>query len=94
MRYDVEDIRDSGFYSSSKWIKTRDNIRERDKFTCQKCGSFTAKRYEVDHIIELTWDNVDDWNIAYNPDNLQLLCHDCHGRKTKQYKHDQERLFF
>ena len=54
MRYDVEDIRDSGFYSGSKWIKTRDDIRQRDKFTCQKCGSFTAKRYEVDHIIELT----------------------------------------
>nr|WP_243865432.1 HNH endonuclease signature motif containing protein [Paenibacillus lupini] len=36
---------------------------------------------EVDHIIELTDENKHDWNIAYNPDNLQLLCSTCHNIK-------------
>ena len=94
MNYNAETIRDSGFYSSSKWIKVRDDIRKRDKMTCQKCHSFTEKYYEVDHIIELTWDNVHDWNIAYNPDNLQLLCHACHNRKTRKDKRNTERLFY
>lgn len=94
MRYDVETVRESGFYSDSKWIKTRDMIRKRDKMTCVKCGDFTADRYEVDHIIELTWDNVDDWNIAYNPENLQLLCWKCHKAKTREDKRDKRRLFF
>ena len=94
MNYNAETIRDSGFYSGSKWIKTRDDIRKRDKMTCKKCHSFSEKYYEVDHIIELTWDNVDDWNIAYNPDNLQLLCHACHNRKTRKDKRNVERLFY
>ncbi|WP_412760916.1 HNH endonuclease [Paenibacillus validus] len=39
------------------------------------------KGKDVDHIIELTDDNKHDWNIAYNPDNLQYLCTDCHNHK-------------
>lgn len=94
MNYNAEKIRDSGFYSSKKWLNTRDNIRKRDKMTCRKCGSFSEKKYEVDHIIELTWDNIDDWNISYNPDNLQLLCHNCHTRKTRKDKRNDDRLFY
>ncbi|WP_142363471.1 HNH endonuclease signature motif containing protein, partial [Streptococcus pneumoniae] len=48
--------------------------------------AFGAKKYEVDHIIELTWENLDDWKIALNPDNLQLLCKSCHNKKTGEYK--------
>lgn len=94
MNYKSETIRDSGFYSDPKWLKVRDSIRKRDKMTCQICGDFTAKYYEVDHIIELNWGNVKDWAIAYNPDNLQLLCHACHNRKTRKYKRSEERLFY
>lgn len=81
-----ETIRESGFYSSSKWIKVRNYVRQRDKNTCQMCGSFTASRYEVDHKQELNWSNVDDWDIAYNPDNCWLLCRDCHKKKTRKDK--------
>lgn len=79
-------VRESGFYSGSRWIKVRNFVRERDKMTCQECGSFSEKRYEVDHIVELSWKNVDDWNISYNPDNCRLLCHTCHKRKTRKDK--------
>lgn len=95
MNYNAETIRESGFYSNQKWLEVRDSIRKRDKMTCKKCGTFTAKYYEVDHIQELTWENVDDWNVAYNPDNLQLLCHACHNRKTRKDKRSNyNRLFY
>lgn len=94
MRYDVDTIRESGFYSSNKWKKVRDFVKKRDKMVCQRCGSWSEERYEVDHITELTWDNVDDWNVAYNPDNLQLLCHNCHTKKTREDKRGANRLFF
>lgn len=94
MNYNAEKIRDSGFYSSKKWLNTRDSIRKRDKMTCRKCGSFSETKYEVDHIIELTWDNIDNWDISYNPDNLQLLCHNCHTRKTRKDKRNDDRLFY
>ncbi|KZK36740.1 Phage-associated homing endonuclease [Lactococcus cremoris] len=94
MNYQADTIRESGFYSESKWIKVRDEIRERDKMTCQMCGDYMAERYIVDHKIELTWSNVDDWEIAYNPENLWLLCQACHNKKTKDPKMFAQRLFY
>lgn len=86
MRYDVETVRESGWYNKKEWIKVRDYVRKRDKMTCRRCGGFGLKKYEVDHIIELTWENLDDPTISLNPDNLQLLCKSCHNKKTKEYK--------
>lgn len=94
MRYDVETVRESGFYNTKEWIKVRNFVRERDKNTCRICGSYNAKRYEVDHIIELTWDNINDPNIALNPENCQLLCFSCHKRKTRHDKQGKGKLFF
>lgn len=79
-------VRELGFYSTKKWIETRDMIKKRDKMICQSCHQPIFGRYIVDHIKPITVDNMNDWNIAYNPDNLQLLCQDCHNKKTFQFK--------
>lgn len=79
-------VRDTGFYSSKKWIKTRNEIKKRDKMICQSCHKVITGRYIVDHIKPLSIYNYHDWRFAYNPDNLQLLCQDCHNKKTFQYK--------
>lgn len=50
-----------------------------DRGICQICG---RPGNEVDHIIELTPDNIYDEKIALNLDNLQTLCHRCHTHKT------------
>jgi HNH endonuclease len=75
-------VRGTGFYESKKWQKVRDAIRKRDKMTCRSCGQPIIGRSIVDHIERLTLDNMYDWDIAYNPENLQLLCIQCHNRKT------------
>lgn len=75
-------VRDTGFYQSAKWIKTRDAIKLRDEMTCQFCGEPITGRYVVDHKTEITVDNMHDWDIAYNPANLWLLCQKCHNSKT------------
>lgn len=75
-------VRGTGFYSGKKWLEVRDYVRHRDENTCRSCGNPVTERYIVDHIIEVTVDNVHDWDIAYNPDNLQLLCQTCHNAKT------------
>ena len=49
----------------------------RERGICQVCGK---RGTEVHHIIELNDENVDDPNIALNPDNLQLLCTACHNQ--------------
>ena len=52
-----------------------------DRGICQICGK---PGNEVDHIIELTPDNIYDEMIALNLDNLRTLCHRCHTRKTME----------
>jgi len=51
-------------------------IRQRDRYICQKCGEFGR---EVDHIVPLH-----QGGALTDPDNLQVLCRDCHIRKTER----------
>lgn len=57
-------------------LQTRnDRIKQRDNYTCQKCGRVTIE-LEVDHIIPLAISH-DDSDAA-----VQCLCLDCHALKT------------
>ena len=75
-------VRYTGFYSTKQWKQMRDEIKLRDKMTCAMCHRAITGRYIVDHIKELTYDNMYDYDVAYNPENLQLLCIECHNYKT------------
>lgn len=55
----------------------------RDGYTCRICG---ARATDVDHIKELTSDNISNRNVSLNMDNLQSLCHECHTKKTMEDK--------
>ena len=67
----------------------RNYVLHRDKGICFFCGRLIDKRPTVHHKDELNEDNVFDWNIALNPDNL-VACHaDCHNMHHERfgYKH-------
>jgi Restriction endonuclease len=70
-------------YASPEWRKVRQFVIQRANGLCEQClkEGRTEAGKEVDHIIELTDTNKHDWNIAYNPDNLQFLCSMCHNIK-------------
>lgn len=67
-------------YNCKRWKDLRDFVRLRDSFLCQEClkNGIETEGKEVDHIIELE----DDISLAYDADNLQLLCVPCHQKKT------------
>lgn len=71
------------FYHSQAWQTVRKRALIRDGYTCRICG---ARATAVDHIRELTPDNIHDPQISLNLDNLQSLCHDCHTVKTMEDK--------
>ena len=71
------------FYKSQAWKMLRKRALIRDGFTCKFCG---ARATEVDHIKELTPDNITDRKVSLNLDNLQSLCHVCHTVKTMEDK--------
>lgn len=70
-------------YKNPQWNPARKECIRRANGLCEDCKSRGRIKpgKEVDHIIELTEENKDDWNIAFNPDNLQYLCSDCHNEK-------------
>jgi 5-methylcytosine-specific restriction endonuclease McrA len=73
----------SEVYKTSEWRKVRKFVIQRANGLCEKCSKkhITKPGKEVDHIIEITEENKNDWNIIYNPENLQYLCTDCHNHK-------------
>lgn len=60
------------------WKKIRKHVRERDNYTCYKCG-LKAKNNHVHHIIPYRICKNDDAN------NLITLCPKCHKKEENQY---------
>ena len=73
------------FYHSKLWKNVRAEAMHRDMYTCQMCY---AKAEEVHHIIPLTPENINDYNISLNLKNLTSLCKKCHTRITAGYTGD------
>ena len=79
------------FYHSTEWrtlTKTLriDRTNDDGQIICEYCGKPIIKAYDCigHHKIELTEDNVNDYQISLNPENI-LLCHSrCHN-----YIHDK-----
>lgn len=75
------------FYSGKVWKsierverakvsnELRQEIFERDGYTCVICGSTEKESLEIDHIMPIAKGGKTE------PDNLQTLCHDCNIRK-------------
>lgn len=66
-------------------------IFRRDKGICQMCKTLILGRYAVHHIIHITMHNIDDTNITLNPNNLELLCAECHNKRHKRKEKKLER---
>jgi 5-methylcytosine-specific restriction endonuclease McrA len=70
-------------YRTAEWERVRQFVIQRAQGLCEEClrqGRVEAGT-EVDHIRPLDERNWRDWDVAYNPDNLQLLCRECHAAK-------------
>ena len=68
------------FYLSKLWRQQRQHALNRDRYSCVDCG---GRAEEVHHIVELTPENITDYNVALNLDNLVSLCFDCHQKRHR-----------
>lgn len=79
------------FYSGEVWgsierverakvsNELRQEIFERDGYTCVNCGSTEKESLEIDHIKPISKGGKTE------PGNLQTLCHDCNVRKGNDF---------
>lgn len=84
------------FYNSKKWKVFRENyILEKTKeakVNCSKCGkNILNQKIILHHKIELTDDNVNDYDISLNPSNIEMLCLDCHNKEHKRFGYKKEK---
>lgn len=80
------------FYSSKQWQSCRNEYAKSKQHLCENCsrrGIYKPGEI-VHHKIHLDPLTINDPSIALNPDNLELLCRDCHaaahGKRAKRFK--------
>ena len=88
------------FYNSAQWNHIRNIVvaersQKTGNITCEYCGNTISSfgDVEIDHIKELTLDNVNDVNISLNTDNLKIACHSCHNKKHGRFCSTERKVY-
>lgn len=75
------------FYHCKPWRNLLDQIKieranEEGQIICEYCNKPIVKKYDIigHHKEELTEENVNDFNISLNPENVALVHAACHNR--------------
>ena len=82
-----------GFYHSAVWKHCQAEYVKRAGGLCERCrdrGIIRAGEI-VHHKIHISPDNISDPEVLTDPDNLMLVCRDCHAvlhKPEKRYKVD------
>lgn len=66
------------FYHSAAWRRLARAFLLSKNCICEQCG---APAVIVHHKTHLNPSNVDNPAISMNPDNLQVLCLECHNKE-------------
>ena len=79
------------FYKTAAWKAVRKAYIKSVGGLCERCYAKGLIKHgdTVHHRIHLTPENINDPDVTLNPDNLILLCRDCHAevhRGEKRYK--------
>ncbi len=75
------------FYKSEQWKKFRELMLLQRGMKCEVCGKVivNSKSIHLHHIKELTPSNIQDAMITLNPENVQVVCHNCHNKIHDRY---------
>ena len=83
-----------GFYKSKTWQRCRSQYAKSKRGLCERClakGMYRPGEI-VHHKVHITPDNINDASVTLNPDNLELLCRDCHAlvhKPSRRFKVDE-----
>ena len=74
------------FYRSKEWANLlkqlkAERVNDEGFIICEYCGKPIIKAYDIigHHKEELTEDNVNDFNVSLNPNNIAFVHHRCHN---------------
>jgi hypothetical protein len=84
------------FYSSQSWTTLRLNLINERGNRCERCKEIIPRSRDIigHHIEEITPETVNDYTISLNPDNIEIICFDCHNKEHKRFGYENERRVF
>lgn len=89
------------FYKSKTWrslldVLKMERVDENGQIICEHCGRPILRKYDIigHHKTELTTENVNDANIALNPDNIALIHFRCHNQIHDRFQGYQPQRVF
>lgn len=80
------------FYKSDEWERFRlmvidDRKTDEGLVICEHCGQPILKPYDLilHHVDPITNENVNDYNISLNPENIMIVHHKCHNEIHERF---------
>ena len=88
------------FYNSKEWHKLLSTIKlervnEEGQVVCEYCGKPITRAYDIigHHKIELDEENINDYDVSLNPQNILLVHHSCHNRIHNKLGYAHRQVF-
>ena len=82
------------FYNSHAWRSLRGRLIVERNYTCEECGgnfAFEPSKLIGHHKKPLTPENITDANITLNPENIKIVCKDCHDKEHDRFAYGGKR---
>ncbi len=78
------------FYTSRTWRKFRELVITQSEGMCSKCHKVfpDTSQLEVHHKKYLKNDDFNKPELAYNLDNVEVICHECHNKEHSRFGYD------
>ena len=82
-------------YQSKAWHDLRQALILQRGLRCEECGKLVTNPSKLigDHVQELTPENVHNPLVALNPNNVRLICADCHNKKHKRFGYNSKDVY-
>ena len=91
----------SNFYQSDEWrglvgLLRQERVNADGFLICEHCGQPIVKKYDCigHHRIELTDENVNDYAVSLNPENVALIHFRCHNEIHRRFGPSSMRRVF
>lgn len=83
-------------YTSTAWRDLRHNLIVERKPVCERCGKLCLDTSQLvgHHKIEINEQNVNDLDIVYNPNNIEIICSDCHNKEHRRFNGKSSRKVY
>ena len=76
------------FYCSKAWRDLSYSLKVKVNGQCNRCKETILDFSKLigHHTVELNEDNVDNPDIALNPELIEIICHDCHNKEHDRWQ--------